>query len=108
MTKDRLETFTDGVFAIVVTLLVLDIKLPQGITTANLGGSLVHILSSLGTYGLSFTIIGLYWVFHHLASRMFNEIDNWVAWLNIIHIMFIGLIPFTAKYEHSFTTKFAI
>jgi len=105
MNKDRLEIFTDGVFAIVVTLLVLDIRLPEGTEAANLGENLLHILPSLATYVLSFTIIGLYWVFHHSASRMFKKIDYRVIWLNIIHIMFIGLIPFTTSMLSEFASS---
>ncbi len=97
MNKERLEIFTDGVFAIVATLLVLDIRLPVDTTVANLGSNLVHVLPSLATYVLSFTIIGLYWIFHHSAASMFKQVDNRVAWLNIIMIMFIGLLPFTTS-----------
>lgn len=97
MDKTRLETFTDGVFAIVITLLVLDLHLPVGTTTSNLGGNLIHILPSLATYALSVIIVGLYWVSHHLAAQQFKTIDTRVMWLNIIFILFIGLVPFTTS-----------
>lgn len=97
MDKARLETLADGVFAIVVTLLVLGIQLPRGTTAANLGSSLAATIPSLATYILSFTIVGLYWIFHHSASRMFKKVDYRVIWLNIILLMFIGLIPFTTS-----------
>lgn len=103
MEKARLEAFTDGVFAIVVTLLVLDIKLPEGTTSQNLHAHLVHILPALGTYALSFTIVGMYWIAHHLAARMFRSIDTRVMWLNILFLLFVGLIPFSASLLSKFT-----
>ncbi len=103
MEKSRLEAFTDGVFAIVITLLVLDIKLPGDTTTQNLDSNLEHILPALGAYALSFTIVGMYWVAHHLASRMFKTIDPRIIWLNNLHLLFVCLIPFTTSLLSKFT-----
>lgn len=104
MEKSRLEAFSDGVFAIVVTLLVLDIRLPEGTVAQNLDEHLVHVLPALGTYALSFTIVGMYWVAHHMAARMFKAIDARILWLNILMLLFVGLIPFTtgllSRYAH--------
>jgi uncharacterized membrane protein len=97
MEKSRLEAFTDGVYAIAITLLVLDIRLPEGTNAANLGAQLLHVLPSLGTFLLSFVIIGLYWSYHHSASRNFKKIDNRVVWLNFANLLFICLLPFTAS-----------
>lgn len=97
MDSKRLEAFTDGVFAIVVTLLVLDIKLPDGTTADNLENNIIHILPSLGTYFLSFLVVGLYWIFHHRASHYFKSSDTPVLWLNLVYLMFIALIPFSAS-----------
>lgn len=105
MNKNRLEALTDGVFAIVVTLLVLDIRLPEGTTMANLGNNFIHVLPSLATYVLSFMIIGLYWIFHLSASRMFKEVDYRVVWLNIILVMAVGLLPFTTSILSEFTAS---
>lgn len=106
MDKLRLETFTDGVFAIVVTLLVLDLRLPAGTNAGNLANNLVHIIPSLATYGLSVIIIGMYWVSHHLAAQQFKIIDTRVMWLNILFILFVGLLPFTTSLlsEYMFST----
>lgn len=109
MEKTRLEAFTDGVFAIVVTLLVLDIRLPEGTTTNNLGHNLVHVIPMFSTYVLSYCIVGLYWIFHHSASRMFKSIDTRILCLNIVHLMLVGLIPFSTSVLSKFTfTKWAI
>ncbi len=106
MKKARLEAFTDGVFAIVVTLLVLDIHLPEGTTVHNLGANLIHVLPTFGTYVLSYLIVGLYWIFHHSATRRFKSIDSRILCLNIVHLMLVGLIPFSTSVlsEFTFTT----
>ncbi len=109
MEKSRLESFTDAVFAIVVTLLVLDIHLPDNTTSSNLGDNIIHILPALGTYVLSYLVIGLQWVFHHSASRFFKTVDTRIIWLNIVYIMLVGLIPFTTSVLGKFTfTTWAI
>ena len=61
MTKNRLESCSDGVFAIVITLLVLDIKLPEG-NAAGLSQALIESLPRIAAYVMSFAIIGLYWI----------------------------------------------
>jgi len=107
--KARLETFTDGVFAIVVTLLVLDIHLPAGTTASTLGRGLGHVLPALGTYALSVVIVGLYWVSHHLAAQQFKAVDTRVMWLNIVFILFTGLVPFSTRVLGEFPfTRWAI
>lgn len=109
MDKTRLEAFTDAVFAIVVTLLVLDIKLPEGTTAQNLENNIIHILPALATYVLSYLVVGLYWVFHHRASQWFKSADTPVLWLNIVYLMFIGLVPFSTSLLSEFTfTSWAI
>lgn len=97
MNKTRLEAFTDGVFAVVVTLLVLDIKLPEATSSQNLESQIIHLIPALSTYILSFTIAGMYWVAHHLASDMFKKIDTRVMWLNIFHLTLVALIPFSTS-----------
>jgi len=109
MEKTRLEAFTDAVFAIVVTLLVLDIRLPEGTTAQNLENNIIHILPALATYILSYLVVGLYWVFHHRASQWFKSADTGMLWLNIVYLLFIGLVPFSTSLLSSFTfTPWAI
>lgn len=97
MDKVRLETFTDGVFAIVITLLVLDINLPAITTATSLGSNILRTLPQLATYALSVVIVGIYWVSHNLAAQQFKKIDTRVMWLNLVLILFLGLIPFTTS-----------
>lgn len=75
MNKQRLEAFSDGVFAIVITLLILDIKIPEALP-AELGGALHRVIPQVLTYILSFFIVGLYWNLHHQVSTQIKRIDE--------------------------------
>jgi len=93
MQKSRLEAFSDGVFAIVITLLILDIRFPdvdysQFVTT--LGSLLPRILA----YVMSFIIIGLYWVVHHNSMHAMKKTDRGFLWLNILLLLCVSFIPF--------------
>jgi len=88
--KQRLEAFSDGVFAIVITLLILDIKIPN-VSPAELPAGLVKILPQLLTYVLSFFIVGLYWYFHHLVAAQIKLIDESFIWLNLMWLLFVGV-----------------
>ena len=80
MTKTRLEAFSDGVFAIVITLLILDVHIPQDqpLTLASLGSTAPHLLA----FVLSFVIVGLYWVAHHSMIHFVKQVDRQILWLN--------------------------
>ena len=93
MNKQRLEAFSDGVFAIVITLLILDIKIPDVQPTA-LRVALVHILPQLVTYILSFFIVGLYWHLHHQVATQIKLIDGAFIWLNLVWLLFVSVLPF--------------
>ena len=93
MKKSRIESFSDGVFAIVITLLVLSIKIPD-VNYSKISDGLLAILPSTGVYALSFILIGMYWVFHHYSFSFFDEVDGVMVWLNIIFLLFISFLPF--------------
>jgi len=93
MDKNRLEAFSDGVFAIVITLLVLDIKIPH-IGYQALPGELVAALPSIASYVLSFIVIGLYWAFHHFYVDKLKKIDGTILFLNILTLLLISFMPF--------------
>jgi len=93
MKKTRLEAFSDGVLAIVITLLILDVKLPA-VDYDHLYGSLLKILPGIGIYVLSFLLIGMYWVFHHFAFMLIREVDGVLLWLNILFLLGISFLPF--------------
>jgi uncharacterized membrane protein len=93
MTKSRLEAFSDGIFAIVITLLVLEIRLPET-DYSNLPAALRSILPKILAYVMSFAIIGLYWVFHHYTLNFIKQVDGMVLWINILFLLFISFLPF--------------
>ncbi len=96
--KERISAFSDGVFAIAVTLLVLDIKVPDPAqtTAAQLPGRLLHLWPELFSYALSFVIIGVYWVAHHLMLHPLKRADRTLLWINNLFLMCVAFIPFSA------------
>ncbi len=99
MNKNRLEAFSDGVFAIAITLLVLNIKVPikQNISNGQLNQILVNALPQLVSFVFSFLIIGVFWVAHHRIFSFAKVVDTPLVWLNIVYLMFIAIIPFPAS-----------
>jgi uncharacterized membrane protein len=92
MSKDRLETFSDGVFAIAITLLVLTIAQPSDYT------SLAHELGkrwpSLAAYVVSFIVIGIMWLNHHTVFNHLAQLDRGIFYLNLLLLMTIVFIPY--------------
>ncbi len=92
---DRTVAFSDGVFAIAITLLVLSLDVP----TLRHGESLDHALSKLSdnftSYFIGFAVIGLFWVGHHYFFNSLRGFDGRMLWLNLLYLSFIGLLPFT-------------
>ncbi|MFH0887460.1 MAG: TMEM175 family protein [bacterium] len=105
MTTNRIETLTDGVFAIAMTLLVLNLKFPQ--PSQYIGGFLHKILQSqihiFINYILSFIILGIFWIMHHQQSHYIRRTDRIHLWINIFMLMFIALIPFSTSLVSNFT-----
>ena len=93
MNKGRLEAFSDGVFAIVITLLILDINIPD-VQAIALPAALVNLLPQLLTYILSFFIVGLYWHLHHQVATQIKLIDEAFIWLNLVWLLFVSVLPF--------------
>jgi len=95
MNKSRLEAFSDGVFAIAVTLLVLDLHVPARDV---LRGSLAHALATqwpaYAAYVTSFLIIGIIWINHHAVFRLVRTIDRPVLFVNLLLLMVVSAIPF--------------
>jgi len=92
--SDRLITFSDGVIAVAMTLLVLDLKLPEGVSDAQLPAVLSGSLHNFGVYVLSFVVVGLLWMGHHEQFSHISRVDGLIIWLNLLYLMTIGLIPF--------------
>ena len=93
MNKNRIEAFSDGVFAIVITIMVFEIKIPH-VTEAELNHSLIAIVPKILAFVLSFIIIGVYWVAHHNMMHFLETVDRAALWLNNLVLLTVALIPF--------------
>jgi uncharacterized membrane protein len=100
MKSTRLEAFSDGVIAVIITIMVLELHVPE----AHGMGGFLHILPRLGIYALSFLLVAIYWVNHHdLCGR--SETTNYrVLWANLLFLFTLSLVPFFTDYvaEHHF------
>jgi len=95
--SERMLVFSDAVMAVAITLLVLNLKLPEGVSDAELGTVLLGSLHALGVYALSFVVIGLLWMGHHEQFSYIGRVDAAMLWLNLFFLMTIGLIPFVTS-----------
>ncbi|HEY7275046.1 MAG TPA: TMEM175 family protein [Trebonia sp.] len=93
MERGRLEAFSDGVFAVAITLLVIDLAVPAPGREA-LGRQLVTHWPSFAAYGVSFLTIGIIWVNHHTLFRNFADVDRTMLFLNLLMLFFVVTIPF--------------
>ena len=94
MSKGRLEAFSDGVFAIAITLLVLEIAVPHVEDPDELGQALLDLWPSYLAYATSFLTIGIMWINHHSVFRQLGEIDHRFLFANLGLLMCISFVPF--------------
>ncbi len=90
MEKNRLEAFSDGVIAIIITIMVLELRVPHGAGLADLAGVLPVFLS----YVLSFVYIAIYWNNHHHLLQTVHRVDGLILWANIHLLFWLSLVPF--------------
>jgi len=90
MDTRRLEAFSDGVLAIIITIMVLELKVPHD---ASLGG-LRPLLPVFGSYVLSFTYIGIYWSNHHHMIHLAERVTGGILWANLHLLFWLSLLPF--------------
>jgi uncharacterized membrane protein len=95
VSTNRLEAFSDGVIAIAITLLVLDIKVPDPNATSSLEHALGEMWPNYAAYVVSFLTIGIIWINHHALVRRLREADHSVLLLNLFLLLTIGVLPFT-------------
>ncbi|MFC4242806.1 TMEM175 family protein [Gryllotalpicola reticulitermitis] len=96
MQSNRLEAFSDGVMAIIITIMVLELKLPDG------GYSFAELWHSTGigllTYLLSFAYVGIYWSNHHHLFQVVRGVDGAVLWANLHLLFWLSLVPLTQRW----------
>lgn len=93
MPTTRAETFSDAVFAIAITLLVLDLKVPNP-AAGGLGDELTGQWPSYTAYALSFLTIGIVWINHHAQFARLERIDHWLLMLNLLVLLTVAVVPF--------------
>lgn len=91
----RLVALADGVFAIVMTLLVFQLAVPATTETGRLGSALAEMWPEFLIYVLSFLVLGLFWLIHHLVFDPVERYDTTLIWLNILFLMLSALVPFS-------------
>lgn len=94
MGRQRLEAFTDGVIAIVITIMVLDMKVPQGANVAAMRAELPIFL----VYALSFTNIAVFWNNHHHMLHVTERVNGAVLWANMLLLFCLTLVPFAIRW----------
>lgn len=94
MNKGRLEAFSDGVLAVIITIMVLEMKSPRGATLA----ALRPVVPVLLTYVLSFVYIGIYWNNHHHLLHATQRVNGSALWANLHLLFWLSLVPFTTAW----------
>jgi uncharacterized membrane protein len=94
MPKDRLEAFSDGVFAVIITIMVLEMKSPHGTSLA----ALRPVLPVFFSYVLSFIYVGIYWNNHHHLLHAAQHVSGGILWANLHLLFWLSLTPFTTAW----------
>ena len=102
MTKNRLEAFSDGVIAIIITIMVLELKPPAGPTVADMRA----VTPGLLTYLLSFVLLGIYWNNHHHMLHACSRVNGRILWANLHLLFWLSLVPYATGFmeEQHFAT----
>jgi uncharacterized membrane protein len=90
----RLETFSDGVFAIAATLLILEVRLPEGDSVTH---GLLYAWPSYVAYAISFLTIGIIWVNHHTVLQQIGRVDRTFLFINVVFLMVVAFSPFPTR-----------
>lgn len=94
MKTTRLEAFSDGVLAIIITIMVLELKVPHAVELA----ALKPVLPVLSSYVLSFIYLGIYWNNHHHLFQATEEVSGGILWANLHLLFWLSLFPFTTAW----------
>lgn len=105
MEQGRLEAFSDGVFAIIITIMVLDLKIPSdGNWTAIMNDAW---MSTFLAYLVSFIITASFWVSHHLIISNLKKVDSGLLWINVLTLLPMSLVPITTAWFGEFPNSVA-
>jgi uncharacterized membrane protein len=107
--KNRIEALSDGIFAIVMTLLILEIHVPNLPPTApnvEVAPALVALWPKFASYLITFVSLGVFWIGHHIMYHAIRRVDRTLLWLNIFFFMFVSLLPFSTSLLNAFSEAF--
>jgi uncharacterized membrane protein len=106
MTTHRIEALADGIFAIAMTLMVLNLALPEaGKGLPELHTLLIGQLDKFLCYAVSFVVLAVLWIRHHEQSHYIKRTDGRHLWINIVFLMFVGLVPFSTSLVGDFPNE---
>ncbi len=98
LAKNRIEALADGIFAVAMTLLVLDIKSPENLkfdTTGDLVDYLASLEHSFAMYAISFLVLAIFWIGHHVLFHFVRHVDRRLLWLNVMFLLLVTFVPFS-------------
>lgn len=107
--KSRIEALSDGIFAIVMTLLILEIRvpnLPPNSPNVEVAPALFALWPKFASYLVTFVSLGFFWVGHHIMYHAIRRADRTLLWLNICFFMFVSLLPFSTSVLNAFPPAF--
>lgn len=97
LSSARIETLSDGVFAIAMTLLVLNLAVEKGLDHQGFKNMLYNLWPQAGAYIVSFMVLAVYWIGHHNQYFWIKHSDRHFLWINVFFLMFIALLPFSTN-----------
>lgn len=103
MEKNRLEAFSDGVLAIIITIMVLELSQPAGDTFADL----LELGPTILSYVLSFAFVAIYWVNHHIILHDAETVNIGILWCNMVWLLVMSFIPFATAWVGAHPTSWA-
>lgn len=101
MNRNRMEAFSDGVLAIIITIMVLELRAPEDATLS----ALAPLIPTLLSYTLSFVFLGIYWNNHHHLLQTAQQVDGRILWANLHLLFWLSLVPFVTAWMGE--TRFA-
>jgi len=104
---ERIAALSDGVFAVAMTLIVLDIRIPEGVTVhseAELCSVLVGLLPRVGMYFMSFLTLGIFWVGQQTQLHQLQRSNRDLSWIHLAFLVWVALVPFSTMLLARFTT----
>jgi uncharacterized membrane protein len=107
--KNRIEALSDGIFAIVMTLLILELhvpNLPVSAPNVEVARALAALWPKFVSYLVTFVSLGVFWVGHHIMYHAIRRADRTLLWLNIFFFMFVSLLPFSTSVLNAFPQAF--